>query len=169
MFRLSVIFFTNLKNDLKRPRHHYQGDVERCQQVRVLQGIRQRACEQSLRLPAKQNVAAPSEGIARCICVASIATTWNAGYKAKNWEKRKIEFFTKTCFSLFWLELVRSGGVQGDRTDGTMTHTQIFKRFGLTWHHQKVNFSEILEFQFWPCTRNGPQNLLFCPGSLQEK
>ena len=60
---------------MKRPRHHYQGDVERGQQVRVLQGIRQRACEQSLLLPAKQNVAAPSEGIARRICVASIATT----------------------------------------------------------------------------------------------
>ena len=76
LFRLSsVIFFTNLKNDLNRPRYHYQGDVERGQQVRVLQGIRQRACEQSPLLPAKQDVAAPSEGMARRICVASIATT----------------------------------------------------------------------------------------------
>ena len=65
------------------------------------------------------------------------------------------------------MELVRSRGVQGDGTDRTKTQTQIFTRFGFTWH-QQVNFSEILEFQ---CTRNGAQNLPFCPGSpspLQE-
>ena len=59
---------------------------------------------------------------------------------------------------------VRSRGVQGDGTDRTKTQAQIFSRFGLTWH-QKVHFSGILEFQ---CTRNGPQNLPFCPGSLQD-
>ena len=62
------------------------------------------------------------------------------------------------------MELGRSGGVQGDGTDRTKTQAQMFTRFGLTWH-QKVHFSEILEFQ---CTRNGPQNLPFCPGSLQD-
>ena len=62
------------------------------------------------------------------------------------------------------MELGRSGGVQGDCTDRTNTQTQIFTRFGLTWH-QKVHFSEILEFQ---CTRNGHQKLPFCPGSLQD-
>ena len=62
------------------------------------------------------------------------------------------------------MELRRSGGVQGDGTDRTKTQTQIFTRFGLTWH-RKVHFSEILEFQG---TRNGPQNLPFCPGSLQD-
>ena len=59
---------------------------------------------------------------------------------------------------------VRSRGVQGDGTDRTKTQAQNFTRFGLAWH-QKVHFSEILEFQ---CTRNGPQNLPFCPGSLQD-
>ena len=59
---------------------------------------------------------------------------------------------------------MRSRGDQGDGTDHTKTQAQIFTRFGLTWH-QKVHFSEILEFQ---CTRNGPQNLPFCPGSLQD-
>ena len=59
---------------------------------------------------------------------------------------------------------VRSGGVQGDGTDHTKAQAQIFSRFGLTWH-RKVHFSEILEFQ---CTRNGPRNLPFCPGSLQD-
>ena len=62
------------------------------------------------------------------------------------------------------MELVRSRGVQGDGTDRTKTQAQIFTRFGLTWH-QKAHFSEILEFQ---CTRNGSQNLPFCPGSLQD-
>ena len=59
---------------------------------------------------------------------------------------------------------VRSGGVQGDGTDRTKTQTQIFTRFGLTWH-QRIHFSDILEFQ---CIRNGPQNLSFCPGSFQD-
>ena len=62
------------------------------------------------------------------------------------------------------MELRRSRGVQGDGTDRTKTQTQIVTRFGLTWH-QKVHFSEILEFQ---CTRNGIQNLQFRPGSLQD-
>ena len=61
----------------------------------------------------------------------------------------------------------RSGGVRGERTD----HTKIFRRtlagFGLTWH-QKDSFSTFdgkLELQ---CTRNGPQNPPFCPGSIQD-
>ena len=43
------------------------------------------------------------------------------------------------------MEIVRSGGVQGDGTDRTKTQAQIFSRFGLTWH-QKLHFSEILDF-----------------------
>ena len=50
-------------------------------------------------------------------------------------------------------------------------HTQFFfgrlAGFGLTWH-QEVHFSTFdgnLEFQ---CTRNGPQNPPFCPGSIQD-
>ena len=58
------------------------------------------------------------------------------------------------------MELGRSGGVQGDRTDRTNTQTQIVTRFGLTWH-QKVNFSKILEFQ---CTRNFIKTFHFVPG-----
>ena len=65
------------------------------------------------------------------------------------------------------MELRGSRGVQGDGTDHTKTQTQIFTRFGLTWH-QKVHFSTFdgkLELQ---CTRNGPQNTPFYPGSIQD-
>ena len=65
------------------------------------------------------------------------------------------------------LELGRSRGVQGERTD----HTKIFPRTlagsGLT-RRQKIYFSTFdgkLELQ---CARNGSQNLPFCPGSLQD-
>ena len=65
------------------------------------------------------------------------------------------------------MELGRSGGVQGDRTDRTKTAQQIFARFGLTWHRkvQLSTFSGKLTFQ---STRNGLQNLPFCPGSLRD-
>ena len=65
------------------------------------------------------------------------------------------------------LKLGRFRGVRGERTK----HTQLFRRtlagFGLTWH-QKVHVSTFdgkLELQ---CTRNGPQNPPFCPGSIQD-
>ena len=71
------------------------------------------------------------------------------------------------------MELRRSGGVQGDGTDRTKTQTQIFTRFGLTWH-QKVHFSEywnfnVLEmalktFHFVPGLSRTP--LLFIPRYL---
>ena len=71
------------------------------------------------------------------------------------------------------MEFGRSGGVPGDRTDRTNTQTQIFTRFGLTWH-QKVHFSEywnfnVLEmalktFQFVPGLSRTP--LLFIPRYL---
>ena len=65
------------------------------------------------------------------------------------------------------MELGRSGGVRGERTE----HTQLFSRTlagsGLTGR-QKVHVSTFdgkLELQ---CARNGSQNLPFCPGSLQD-
>ena len=65
------------------------------------------------------------------------------------------------------MELGRSGGVQGDRTDHTKTAQQIFTRFGLTWH-RKVHFSSFFGKLTFQCTRNGPRDLPFCPGSLQD-
>ena len=65
------------------------------------------------------------------------------------------------------MELGRSGGVQGDRTDRTKTAQQIVTRFGLTWHRE-INFSTFSGKLTFQCTRNGPQNLPFCPGSLQD-
>ena len=65
------------------------------------------------------------------------------------------------------MELGRSGGVQGDRTDRTKTAQQLFARFGLTWH-RKVHFSQFSGKLTFHSTRNGPQNPQFCPGSLQD-
>ena len=65
------------------------------------------------------------------------------------------------------VEIGRSRGVRGERTE----HTKIFRRtlagFGLTWH-RKVNFSTFDGKLELHCTRNGPQNLPYCPGSVQD-
>ena len=82
----------------------------------------------------------------------------------KNWENC---FFAKTVFSQFRMELGRSGGVQGDRTDRTKTAQQIFERFGLAWH-RKVHFSTFSGKLTFQSTRNCSQNPPFCPGSLQD-
>ena len=82
-------------------------------------------------------------------------------------EPGKIEFFTKTVFSKFRLKLGTSSGVREERTEHTKTFRRTLAGFGLTWH-QEVHFSKFggkLELQ---CTRNGPQNPPFCPGSLQD-
>ena len=50
---------------------------------------------------------------------------------------------------------------------GLRSYMQIFSRFGLTWH-RKVNFSTFSGKLTFQSTRNGPQNLPFCPGSLQD-
>ena len=47
------------------------------------------------------------------------------------------------------------------------SYMQIFSRFGLTWH-RKVNFSTFSGKLTFQSTRNGPQNLPFCPGPLQD-
>ena len=65
------------------------------------------------------------------------------------------------------MELVRSRGVRGERTDHTKKFRRTLAGFGLTGR-QKVHFSTFdgnLESQ---CTRNGPGNPPFCPGSLQN-
>ena len=61
----------------------------------------------------------------------------------------------------------RSRGVREERTE----HAQLFSRtlagIGPTWH-QKVHFS-IFDGKLEPqCTRNGPQNPPYCPGSIQD-
>ena len=50
---------------------------------------------------------------------------------------------------------------------GRWSYMQIFSRFGLTWH-RKVNFSTFSGKLTFQSTRNGPQNLPFCPGPLQD-
>ena len=65
------------------------------------------------------------------------------------------------------MELGRSGGVQGDRTDRTKTTQHFFARFGLTWH-RKVHFSTFSGKLTFQGSRNGPQNPPFCPGSLRD-
>ena len=65
------------------------------------------------------------------------------------------------------MELGRSGGVQGDRTDRTKTAQQFVARFGLTWH-RKVHFSTFSGKLTFQSNRNGPQNPPFCPGSLRD-
>ena len=47
------------------------------------------------------------------------------------------------------------------------SYMQIFSRFGLTWH-RKVNFSTFSGKLTFQSTRNGLQNLPFCPGPLQD-
>ena len=46
-------------------------------------------------------------------------------------------------------------------------HLQSFSRFGGTWD-QKVHFSTFSGKLTFQSSRNGPQNPLFCPGSLQD-
>ena len=52
-----------------------------------------------------------------------------------------------------------------------MKHTKTFRwtlaGFGLTWH-RKVHFSTFSGKLTFQCTRNGPQNPPFCPGSPQD-
>ena len=83
-----------------------------------------------------------------------------------NWAKLEKSSFSQKLFFLV-IQVGRSRGVRGERTE----HTQLFSRtlagFGLTWH-QKDHFSTFdgkLELQ---CTRNASQNLPYCPGSFQD-
>ena len=96
------------------------------------------------------------------VCVFLGVGTW---LLLVNLEKSR--FSQKLFFSEFRLQLGRPGGVQGDRTDRTKTAQQISARFGLTWH-RKVHFSTFSGKLTFQSTRNGPQNLPFCPGSLQD-
>ena len=63
------------------------------------------------------------------------------------------------------LKLGRSGGVRGERTDHTKTFRRTLAGLGLTWQVHFSTFDGQLELQ---CTRNGPQNPPYCPGSLQD-
>ena len=61
----------------------------------------------------------------------------------------------------------RSRGVWGERTKHTKTFRRTLAGFGLTWH-RKVHFSTFSGKLTCQCNRNGPQNLPFRPGSLQD-
>ena len=80
-------------------------------------------------------------------------------------KKRKYGKKWKNCNSGWnWGGL---GGVREERTEHTKLFSRTFAGSGLTKRRASWFswFSEILEFQ---CTRNGPQNLPFCPGSPQN-
>ena len=75
--------------------------------------------------------------------------------------------FHKNCF--FHYFKWNSGGLGvSRRTAPTIRcYLQSFSRFGGTWG-QKVHFSTFPGKLTFQCTRNGPQNPPFCPGSLQD-
>ena len=78
----------------------------------------------------------------------------------------KLGFSQKLFFPYFkW----NSGGSGvSRRTAPTIrSYLQSFSRFGGTWY-QKVHFSTFDGKLTSQCTRNGPQNPPFCPGSLQD-
>ena len=75
----------------------------------------------------------------------------------------KIWFFIKTVFLTIQVEIVEVW-----RTAPSIrSYMQIFCRFGLTWY-RKVNFSTFSGKQTFQSSRNGSQNLPFCPESLQD-
>ena len=63
--------------------------------------------------------------------------------------------------------LRRSGGVREERTDHTKRFRRTLAGFGLTWGSETPLFNIDGKLTF-RCTRNGPQNPPFCPGSLQD-
>ena len=75
--------------------------------------------------------------------------------------------FPKNCFfdNSGW----NWGGLEVSRVTAPSirSYMQMFCRFGLTWH-RKVNFSTFSGKLTCQSTRNVPQNLPFCPGSLQD-
>ena len=78
----------------------------------------------------------------------------------------KMGFSQKLVFHYFkW----NSGGLGvSRRTAPTIRcYLQSFSRFGGTWG-QKVHFWTFDGKLTFQCTRNGPRNLQFCPGSLQD-
>ena len=105
-----------------------------------------------------------------CICTMHIVHGHHAqhhgSYRAKNW---KIDFFTKTVFLTIQVEIAevwrfpglphRAYGHTCKFSADLVLHgieKSTFQHFPVNWHF-KVH-----------CTRNGPQNLPFCPGSLQD-
>jgi len=93
----------------------------------------------------------------RCLCFSR--PPW--GQKTEN------RLFHKNRFSdnLGW----NWGGLQVSRVtaQSIRSYMQNFSRFGLAWH-RKVNFSTFSGKLTLQSTRNGPQNLPFCPGPLQD-
>ena len=98
-------------------------------------------------------------------------TGHNGSYRPKNWsyraKKLKNRLFHKNCFfdNSGW----NWGGLEVSRVTAPSirSYMQFFSRFGLTWH-RKVNFSTFSGKLTFQSSRNGPQNLPFCPGSLQD-
>ena len=61
----------------------------------------------------------------------------------------------------------RGLGVSRRTAPTIRSYLQSFSRFGGTWG-QKVHFSTFSGKLIFQCSRNGPQNPPFCPGSLQD-
>ena len=84
--------------------------------------------------------------------------------RSKNWI---FMVFHKNWFFHYFKR--NSGGLGVSRVTAPTirSYMQIFSRFGLAWH-RKVNFSTFSGKLTFQSTRNGPQNLPFCPGPLQD-
>ena len=82
-------------------------------------------------------------------------------------EPGKIEFYTKSGFLVIQVEI---GEVWGCPGGAHGPYEDIPSNFGRIWSYMGSEsplstFDGKLTFQ---CTRNDPQNLPFCPGSLQD-
>ena len=75
--------------------------------------------------------------------------------------------FHENSFFVIQVETGEVLGCPGGRTEHTQLVSRTLAGFGLTWHRKVIfsTFSGKLTFQ---CTRNGAQNLPYCPGSLQD-
>ena len=65
------------------------------------------------------------------------------------------------------MEFMGFRGFQEDRTDHTVLLANFQPVFGGTWG-QKVHLATCDGKLTFQSTRNGPQNISFCPGSLQD-
>ena len=76
-------------------------------------------------------------------------------------------FFHKNWFFHYFKWNSGGLGVSRRTARSVRCYLQSFSRFGGTWG-RKVHFSKFSGKLTFQCSRNGPQNLPFCPGSLQD-
>ena len=69
--------------------------------------------------------------------------------------------------NIFFVMVLGGLGVSRRTAPTIRSYLQSFSRFGGTWDW-KVHFSMFSGKLTFQCSRNGPQNHPFCPGSLQD-